>query len=75
MAEAEAKGAEGLVEESMAIMEEVEKAKKKKHEAETHYRNSMPASSYQQQKLRVCEVSSLWLKPVHVSYKGLSREM
>lgn len=41
----------------MAIMEEVEKAKKKKHEAETHYRNSMPASSYQQQKLRVCEVN------------------
>lgn len=57
LAEAEAKGAEGLVDESMAIMEEVEKAKKKKHEAEAHYRNSMPASSYQQQKLRVCEVS------------------
>ncbi|OQR78072.1 putative RNA-binding protein Luc7 2 isoform X1 [Tropilaelaps mercedesae] len=61
LAEAEAKGAEGLVDESMAIMEQVEKAKKKKHEAEAHYRNSMPASSYQQQKLRVCEVCSAYL--------------
>ena len=43
----------------MAIMEEVEKAKKRKLEAELHYRNSMPASSYQQQKLRVCEVVHL----------------
>ena len=29
---------------------------KVKAEAEQDYRNSMPASSYQQQKLRVCEV-------------------
>ena len=30
--------------------------RKNKAEAEQDYRNSMPASSYQQQKLRVCEV-------------------
>lgn len=30
-------------------------------EAEQEYRNSMPASSYQQQKLRVCEVCSAYL--------------
>ena len=29
--------------------------------AEQEYRNSMPASSYQQQKLRVCEVCSAYL--------------
>lgn len=30
-------------------------------DAEQEYRNSMPASSYQQQKLRVCEVCSAYL--------------
>lgn len=35
--------------------------RKKKLEAEQEYRNSMPASSYQQQKLRVCEVCSAYL--------------
>ena len=34
----------------------VEEIRKNKAEAEQDYRNSMPASSYQQQKLRVCEV-------------------
>ncbi|KAI4457149.1 rna-binding protein luc7-related [Holotrichia oblita] len=34
---------------------------RKKLEAEQEYRNSMPASSYQQQKLRVCEVCSAYL--------------
>ena len=29
--------------------------------AELEYRNSMPASSYQQQKLRVCEICSAYL--------------
>lgn len=33
----------------------------KKVEAEQEYRNSMPASTYQQQKLRVCEVCSAYL--------------
>lgn len=35
--------------------------RKKKGAAEQEYRNSMPASSYQQQKLRVCEVCSAYL--------------
>jgi hypothetical protein len=35
--------------------------RKKKSAAEGEYRNSMPASSYQQQKLRVCEVCSAYL--------------
>lgn len=61
LAAAEAKGAEGNVEESLKLLEEVEEARKKKAEAEQDYRNSMPASSYQQQKLRVCEVCSAYL--------------
>nr|ACG63686.1 LUC7-like (predicted) [Otolemur garnettii] len=40
---------------------EVEKVRAKKKEAEEEYRNSMPASSFQQQKLRVCEVCSAYL--------------
>ena len=38
-----------------------EDVRKKKVSAELEYRNSMPASSYQQQKLRVCEVCSAYL--------------
>merc|ERR1712051_1034101 len=58
LAQAEQAGAEGKVEESMKFMEEVDDIRKKKVSAELEYRNSMPASSYQQQKLRVCEI--LW---------------
>lgn len=61
LAAAEALGAEGNVEESIKMMEEVEEVKKEKAAAEMEYRNSMPASSYQQQKLRVCEVCSAYL--------------
>jgi RNA-binding protein Luc7-like 2 len=61
LAAAEKAGAEGNVEESLKLMEEVEKTKKEKIAAEVEYRNSMPASSYQQQKLRVCEVCSAYL--------------
>ncbi|XP_022092459.1 putative RNA-binding protein Luc7-like 2 isoform X1 [Acanthaster planci] len=61
LAEAEALGEKGDVEESMKIMAEVEEIKKKKYEAEEEYKNSMPASTYQQQKLRVCEVCSAYL--------------
>ena len=39
----------------------VEELRKKKAAAEQEYRNAMPASSYQQQKLRVCEVCSAYL--------------
>lgn len=61
LAAAEQLGAEGNVEESIKMMEEVEEVKKEKAAAEMEYRNSMPASSYQQQKLRVCEVCSAYL--------------
>lgn len=61
LAQAEEAGAEGKVEESIKFMEEVEDIRKKKVSAELEYRNSMPASSYQQQKLRVCEICSAYL--------------
>jgi hypothetical protein len=61
LARAEELGAEGNVEESLKYMEEVEDIRKKKAAADQEYRNSMPASSYQQQKLRVCEVCSAYL--------------
>ncbi|KAK3882441.1 hypothetical protein Pcinc_013178 [Petrolisthes cinctipes] len=61
LARAESLGADGMVEESMKLMEEVEDLRKRKASAEQEYRNSMPASSYQQQKLRVCEVCSAYL--------------
>lgn len=61
LAKAEELGAQGEVEESMKMLEQVEDLKKKKGEAENEYRSSMPASSYQQQKLRVCEVCSAYL--------------
>ena len=61
LAAAEKLGAEGNVEESISMMEQVEEVKKEKSHAEQDYRNSMPASSYQQQKLRVCEVCSAYL--------------
>lgn len=43
------------------ILSQIEDLRKKKASAEGEYRNSMPASSYQQQKLRVCEVCSAYL--------------
>lgn len=61
LAAAEEAGAAGKVEESMKFLEEVEDLKKKKVGADQEYRNSMPASSYQQQKLRVCEICSAYL--------------
>lgn len=61
LARAEELGAQGSVEESLQLMEEVEALKKQKAEAEMDYRNTMPASNYQQQKLRVCEVCSAFL--------------
>ncbi|XP_014221361.1 putative RNA-binding protein Luc7-like 2 isoform X2 [Trichogramma pretiosum] len=61
LAKAEQLGEEGFVEESMKLMGEIDELRKKKNDAEQEYRNSMPASSYQQQKLRVCEVCSAYL--------------
>jgi RNA-binding protein Luc7-like 2 len=61
LARAEELGAEGNVDESLKLMVEVEDLKRKKQAAENEYRNTMPASNYQQQKLRVCEVCSAYL--------------
>lgn len=61
LAEAETLGAEGNVEQSMLLLEKVEELKKEKLQAEADFRNSMPASSHQQQKLRMCEVCCAFL--------------
>lgn len=61
LAKAEALGEAGQVEESMQLMGEIEELRAKKSRAEHEYRSSIPASSYQQQKLRVCEVCSAYL--------------
>ncbi|XP_062381507.1 putative RNA-binding protein Luc7-like 1 isoform X1 [Sardina pilchardus] len=61
LAKAEQLGAEGNVDEAQKVLQEVEKVRIKKKDAEEEYRNSMPASSFQQQKLRVCEVCSAYL--------------
>lgn len=61
LAKAEALGEAGEVEESVQLMAEIDELRAKKVQAEQEYRSSMPASSYQQQKLRVCEVCSAYL--------------
>ncbi|XP_031416897.1 putative RNA-binding protein Luc7-like 1 isoform X2 [Clupea harengus] len=61
LAKAEQLGAEGNVDEAQKVLQEVEQVRIKKKDAEEEYRNSMPASSFQQQKLRVCEVCSAYL--------------
>lgn len=53
LAKAEALGQAGEVEESKELMVEIDELRAKKLAAEQEYRSSMPASSYQQQKLRV----------------------
>lgn len=58
---AERLGSQGKVDESLKVMESLEELKRQKAEADAAYRASMPASSYQQQKLRVCEVCLLLL--------------
>lgn len=54
LAKAESLGQAGEVEESKELMVEIDELRAKKLAAEQEYRSSMPASSYQQQKLRVC---------------------
>jgi RNA-binding protein Luc7-like 2 len=61
LAKAEALGEAGQVEESMKLMTEIDELRTGKMKAEQEYRSSIPASSYQQQKLRVCEVCSAYL--------------
>ncbi|CAF0841746.1 unnamed protein product [Adineta ricciae] len=61
LARAEELGAEGNVDESMKLLDEVEQLRKEKVDSEQEFRATMPASTYQQQKLRVCEVCSAYL--------------
>ena len=61
LAKAEALGEAGQVEESIKLMSEIDELRLNKLKAEQEYRSSIPASSYQQQKLRVCEVCSAYL--------------
>lgn len=61
LAKVEELGAQGLVEESMKLTEEVDELRKAKSDAEQEFRATMPASTYQQQKLRVCEICSAYL--------------
>jgi len=61
LAEAEELGADGKVDESMAIMQEIEDLKTNKRKAEDIYRNSVPPTTNQQQKLRVCEICAAFL--------------
>lgn len=61
LAEAETAGMEGEVAKSQEILKDVESLKEEKRQAEQNYRNSMPSSLLQQQRLRVCEVCSSYL--------------
>ncbi len=61
VAKAEALGAEGKVDESLAMMSEVEAIKMKKKIMEDEYHNAIPRHAQQQQKLRACEVCGAFL--------------
>lgn len=61
LAKAEQLGASGRVEESLKLMKEVENLRSEKSKCETDLRTAIPSSTYQQQKLRVCDVCSAYL--------------
>lgn len=61
LAKAEAKGTDGHVEESLKLMEKVSELNEEKAKIEADLRNAIPVSTYQQQKLRVCDVCSAYL--------------
>ena len=54
-------GAEGKVDESLAMMAEVEEIKGKKKALEDEYHSAIPRHAAQQQKLRACEVCGAFL--------------
>lgn len=54
-------GAEGNVDESLALMVEVEEIKNQKKGLEEEYHGSIPRHAVQQQKLRACEVCGAFL--------------
>eukprot|EP00730_Choanoeca_flexa_P017461 TRINITY_DN8420_c0_g1_i6.p1 TRINITY_DN8420_c0_g1~~TRINITY_DN8420_c0_g1_i6.p1 ORF type:complete len:313 (+),score=60.66 TRINITY_DN8420_c0_g1_i6:61-999(+) len=61
LAEAEALGEKGKVEESLKLMAEVEALKGQRAEAEAEFKELLPPGSQQQQKLRVCEACGSFL--------------
>jgi len=61
LAQAEKEGEQGNIEASLKLMEEVDQLKKEKETLEMEYKNSIPSSNFQKQKLRVCEVCSAYL--------------
>ncbi|CBY34037.1 unnamed protein product [Oikopleura dioica] len=61
LADAEKAGMEGEVGKSQEILRDVETLREEKRQAEQNYRNSMPSSLLQQQRLRVCEICSSYL--------------
>ncbi len=61
VAKAEVLGAEGKVDESLAMMSEVEEVKMRKKNMEDEYHNAIPRHAQQQQKLRACEVCGAFL--------------
>lgn len=61
LAEAEVLGADGMVDDSMRVMAEIDVLKGHKRKAEDIYRNSIAPTTNQQQKLRVCEICAAFL--------------
>ena len=61
VAKAENLGVEGDVDESIALLKEVEDIKLKKKRLEDEYHMTLPRHAQQQQKLRACEVCGAFL--------------
>ncbi len=61
MNKSEELGIEGSVDESLAVLKEVEEIKEKKKELEEQYHTTLPRHAQQQQKLRACEVCGAFL--------------
>lgn len=61
MNKSEELGNEGNVDESLAVLKEVEEIKEHKKVLEDQYHNSLPRHAQQQQKLRACEVCGAFL--------------
>lgn len=61
LVQAEKEGEQGNIDASLKLMEEIDQLKKEKEILEMEYKNSIPSSNFQKQKLRVCEVCSAYL--------------
>ena len=57
----EALGNEGKIDESLAVLKQVEEIKNKKKRLEDEYHAHLPRHAQQQQKLRACEVCGAFL--------------